>query len=124
MGAKYGYRPIVMDVQGQKQYVPFDFSGFSRLGLNVSIDVGSGSYWSEIASQTTLDNLLTAERIDFMQFLERTPEGYIPNKEGLIQELKDKQEEQEQMAMMQQQMMPGELPPEMPMEQPMPEMML
>lgn len=114
MGAKYGYRPIVMEVEGQKQYVPFDFSTFGKLNLNVNVEVGSGSYWSEIASQTTLDNLLTAERIDFMQFLERVPEGYIPDKDGLIQELKAKQEAEQQMMAMQSQI----VQPGMPIDQP------
>ena len=119
MGAKYGMRPIVVEVEGRKQYVMFDFSGFSKLNLNVSVDVGSGSYWSEIASQTTLDNLLTAERISFLQFLERTPEGYIPDKAGLIAEVKEQQEIQEQMQAMQAPMMPEGMPQEMPQEIPM-----
>lgn len=110
MGAKYGIRPIVMEIEGQKQYVPFDFTGFGKLGLQVNVDIGSGSYWSEIASQSTLDNLLTAERITFLQFLERTPEGYIPDKAGLIAEIKEQQEMQEQMEAMQTQMMPQEMP--------------
>lgn len=118
MGAKYGIRPIVMEIEGQKQYVPFDFTGFGKLGLQVNVDIGSGSYWSEIASQSTLDNLLTAERITFLQFLERTPEGYIPDKAGLIAEIKEQQEMQEQMEAMQTQMMPQEMPHEMP-QQPM-----
>lgn len=121
MGAKYGLRPIVKEIEGRKQFVTFDFNQVPALAFNVKTEVGSGSYWSEIASQTTLDNLLTAERIDFMQFLERVPEGYIPDKAGLITELKEKQEMQEimqqQMAMMQ------PMGAEMPMEAPMPEQM-
>lgn len=115
MGAKYGLRPIVMEIEGQKQYVPFDFTDFGKLNLNVSVDVGSGSYWSEMASQATLDNHLAAERISFLQYLERTPDVLIPDKAGLIAELKEKEE----MMQAQTQIIPGAMPTEMQMEQPM-----
>ena len=36
----------------------------------------------------TLDNLLNAERIDFVQYLERLPEYMIPDKEKLISDVK------------------------------------
>lgn len=98
MGAKYGVRPIVMEVEGQKQYVPFDFTGFSKLNLNVSVDIGSGSYWSEIANLQTLDNLLSQEKITFIQYLERIPENYIPKRDELINEIKEQEEQAQMMA--------------------------
>ena len=35
-----------------------------------------------------LDNLLQWERIDFIQYLERIPEGMVPQKKELIEDLK------------------------------------
>jgi hypothetical protein len=84
MGTYYGTRPLVMDVQGQKQLVEFDFSQFKNMWLNVRADVGESSYWSEIASLQTLDSLLDREKIEFIDYLERVPDEYIPQKQELI----------------------------------------
>ena len=46
------------------------------------------SYWSEITAAQTLDALLEREKIDFIQYLERMPDGYIPKKQELLDELK------------------------------------
>lgn len=114
MGTYYGTRPLPMDVkmsaidpmtgqpkinpmtgqveeQVQKQVISFDFSVLKELWLNVRADVGESSYWSEIASNQTLTNLLTQGLLDVIQFLERTPDELIPDKEKLIEELKIKQ---------------------------------
>jgi hypothetical protein len=44
MGTYYGVRPIVVDVQGQKQLIQYDFSQFKDMWLNVRADVGESSY--------------------------------------------------------------------------------
>ena len=90
IGTYYGIRPIVIDVQGQKQLVEYDFSTFKNMFFNVKADVGESSYWSEIAAIQTLDNLLAQGHIDLIQYLERVPDEYIPAKEDLISELKQK----------------------------------
>ena len=51
------------------------------------MDVGAGSYWSEISALNTLDNLLSMGRISTVQYLERIPDGLIPDKDRLIKEL-------------------------------------
>jgi hypothetical protein len=63
--------------------------------LKTNIDVGETSYWSEISTLQTLDNLLANERIDFLQYLERVPNEIIPQKAELIADLKEKMELQE-----------------------------
>jgi hypothetical protein len=95
----------------QKQIVMFDFSQLKDLWLNVRADVGESSYWSEIAAQQTLTNMLSNGYIDVIQFLERTPDEQIPEKEKLIQELRLKQQQaevqqqQQAQALQEQQMM-------------------
>jgi hypothetical protein len=123
MGTYYGQRPLPMNVkvpkvdpmtgqpqmnvdgspveEEQKQIVMFDFSQLKDLWLNVRADVGESSYWSEIAAQQTLTNMLSNGLIDVIQFLERVPDEQIPEKEKLIQELTRKQQQAE--AMQQQQ---------------------
>jgi len=94
----YGERPVVMQNDDTSQIEMFDFSQLKGMYKSVHIDVGTSSYWSEIASMQTLDNLLDRGLIEFMDYLERVPEGYIKDKQELINNLKEKME--------------GEIPPE------------
>ena len=97
MAHKYGMRPVVMDNgEGQRQLINFDFSALQSMDLKTSIDVGETSYWSEISTLQTLDSLLQAERINFLQYLERVPNEFIPKKAELISDLKQQMQIQEQ----------------------------
>ena len=96
MANKYGLRPVVMDDgEGNRQLVNFDFSALKNMDLKTSIDVGETSYWSEISTLQTLDSLLQAERIDFLQYLERVPNEFIPKKAELISDLKEQMQLQQ-----------------------------
>lgn len=96
MAAKYGNRPVVMsNDKGERFLVNFDFKALQNMDLKTSIDVGETSYWSEISTLQTLDNLLGAERITFLQYLERIPSEIIPKKAELISELKEQMQMQE-----------------------------
>lgn len=83
-----GQQPLGMDIPPQKGTVPFDFSVLRSVRLAVKIDVGTSSYWSEIATMQTLDNLLMNRFINLIQYLERMPAGYMPKQQELIDELK------------------------------------
>jgi hypothetical protein len=98
MGTYYGVRPLVIERGGVKELAQFDFSLFKNTWLNVRADVGEASYWSEIASLQTLDMLLDREKIDFIDYLERVPDEYIPQKQELIGKIKQQMEMQQQMA--------------------------
>lgn len=114
MGTYYGTRPVVVDQEfkefitgpdGSPQIDPqtgqmmtqnivrkvlkeFDFSQFKHLWLNLRVDVGATTYFSEIAMTQTLDNLRADGTLDVIQYLERIPEKLIPKKQELIDELK------------------------------------
>ena len=113
MGTYYGKRPVVMDMEfeepvmtggipaidpmtGQmmtqkfvrKVVKEFDFNQFKHLWLNLRVDVGATTYFSEIAMTQTLDNLRHDGTLDVIQYLERIPEKLIPKKQELIDELK------------------------------------
>ena len=97
MATKYGQRKIVVDVDGQKQVVDFDFTQLKGLYLNTNIQIGDGSYYSEVGKIQTLDNLLAADRINMMQYFERVNKvnpDYIPDIDGLIADLKAIEEQQ------------------------------
>jgi len=85
--------------------VDFDFIYLKNHPLQLKLDVGASSYFSEIAAQQTLDNLLMGGFIDMAQYLERIPESNLPDKGKLLAEkLKEKQMQQgmqmQQMAQM------------------------
>lgn len=93
MSAKYGLRPVVVsDPDGTRQVVEFDFSQLKDMDLKTSIDIGESSYYSAIAVEQTLDNLLTNGFIEFIDYLERMPEERIPKKAELITKLKEAQQ--------------------------------
>lgn len=105
MGEYYGKRYVdmttpeevrqVYDFIGQETpaEIPmqFDFSQLKDMPMHIKLDIGASSYYSEIASIQTLDNLLKMGRIDTIQYLERIPDGYIPGRRELINELKEQQ---------------------------------
>ena len=80
----------------------FDFSVIKQHPVTVKVDVGASTYYSEIASIQTLENLLQQQKINVVQFLERLPDDYVPNKLGLISELKNEMFQQQQAAMAEQ----------------------
>jgi len=65
--------------------IEFDFSTLKEYPMSLKLDVGASSYWSEIASMQSLDNLLINGQISLEDYLERVPSGYIPKKQELIE---------------------------------------
>lgn len=98
IGTYYGVRPVVIGDDEFKTVYDFDYSMLKDLGLNVKIQSGESSYWSEIAQTQTLDNLLNGGVLDVIDYLERVPSELIPEKDALIEKLKAKQQQQVQMA--------------------------
>lgn len=115
MGTYYGERPIVMSksmetaVQDQSSGMPvmnqytgtmktvtenrrvmqsYDFSRLKKIWLNIRVDVGAATAYSEIAMMQTLDNMREAGIIDAIDWLERTPDKMIPKKQDLLQKLR------------------------------------
>ena len=114
MGTYYGERPVVVDKQFEEPMTGpdgaplidpmtgtmqtqsvvrkvvdrFDFSQLKKIYLNMSIDVGAATYFSEIAMTQTLDNLRQDGTLDVLQYLERLPDKLIPKKQELIDELR------------------------------------
>lgn len=66
----------------------FDFGMLKSHPMTLKLDVGASSYYSEIASIQTLDNLLQNGHITALQYLERIPDGYIPARRALVVEMK------------------------------------
>lgn len=83
-----GQQPLGMNLAPQEFEQFFDFAKLREFNISVKQDAGASSYWSEIASMQTLDNLLMNKQITLLQYLERVPAGYISKKQELIDQLK------------------------------------
>lgn len=70
---------------------------FQDILMRVRIDVGPSNYYSEISSMQTLDALLSSGHIDILQYLKRLPDGILPKKQELIDELEQRIEQQKGM---------------------------
>ena len=85
MATYYGIRPVVIQGKNNDRTVEdFNFDKLKGMWLHIKTDVGNASYFSEVASLQTLDNLLNNGMIDFVEYLRRIPDEIIPQKQELI----------------------------------------
>lgn len=103
MGAYYGTRFVEVPVPQQdtlampgqetqdRVVIPFEFNALLTIPCSVELDVGASSYWSEIASMQTLDNLLMNNHISVVDYLKRLPAGQITDRDGLIAALQQRE---------------------------------
>lgn len=69
----------------------FDFAQLEDCPMTIGLDVGASSYWSEVASMQTLENLLQLGLITVADFLERIPDGYVAKRQELLDKYKQKE---------------------------------
>jgi hypothetical protein len=60
---------------------------YKDISLKLKVEVGASTIWSEITEINTILTLLAGQHITFLQALERMPDGYVMNKQGLIDEI-------------------------------------
>lgn len=77
--------PLGMTIPNRPMNIEWDFALLENLPVSLKLDVGASSYWSEIASMQTLDNLLINNKISTLDYLERVPSGYISKKQELVE---------------------------------------
>ena len=92
-------RLVAIMSDGKERYEAFSLSEFKDQIIACRVDVGASSYWSEISSLNTLDNLLKLGRISTVQYLERLPEGLIADKNRLIEEIRSAEAEMKETEM-------------------------
>lgn len=88
----YGDRKLKITDKNGVRYFAFSAERYKNLIINAKIDVGASTMRSEAVSIATLDNLLNAQRINFLQYLERVPAGIIPNKTDLLADVRAEME--------------------------------
>ena len=91
IGAHYGLRVVrYEDNNGTNTPVSIDFSAINVDEMDLEINVGAASYWSELTAIQTLDNLASQGIIPMddpeavLIYLQSMPDGYIPNRQKLI----------------------------------------
>ena len=84
----YGKRPLKVRDDSGEWYMPFDADICRQHLIRVRVDVGPANLWSEIQSRQTLDNLFAAQLLTPLQYLERLPQGSVPNQTGLLREMR------------------------------------
>lgn len=123
MAAYYGTRYTELeDEAGNVATVPFDFTALSSMNLNLSVEIGQATYWSELMQVQTLDNMLAQQLIAPDQYLELLPDGYIPGRDKIIQKMNEQKQMQEMQQMQAETQqapagMPAEAPQQVPIEQ-------
>jgi hypothetical protein len=86
MGEYYGERHVEIrnPMDEEKVSIAFNFDQLKEIPCSIDLDAGASSYWSEIASMQTLDNLLMQGKISTVDYLKRLPAGQITDRETLI----------------------------------------
>lgn len=77
--------------------IDFDFAELKGTPMQLKLDVGASSMWSEISSTQTLENLAQWQMISPADMLERLPKGTIPMLQELIEKYKAKERAEQQM---------------------------
>ena len=96
MRVDYGAREIyTAGDDGIKQRGLFDFSEIGRYAINLDIEIGQASYWSELMQVQTLDNLMAQKIIPTAElYLKALPNGYVRNKDELLRGIREFEEMQ------------------------------
>ncbi|MBO5211252.1 MAG: hypothetical protein J6B80_04920 [Clostridia bacterium] len=84
----YGNRRIRIEDKDGVYYVPFNAKRYENLLISVRVDVGSSPLWNVPTTIATLDALYANDMLDKIQYLERLPDGIIPDKTGLLNDIK------------------------------------
>ena len=113
----YGDRRLRIEDKDGVFYVPFHPDRYENLSLTARIDVGSSPIWSIPTTVSMLDALYGNQIINKVQYLERMPDGIIPDKTGLLREVREEIIAAQQQALLQQQMQMAGNAPEVPQEE-------
>lgn len=125
-------RMIQVELDGIPADIPFEVEKYKNLVYDTVVEVGESQMWSELNVVQTMDNLLAQGQIRKSQYYKRMPQGYIPDKQELIDAALKEEAMQDQAQMMQLGLPPegapedmtGEMPEETPEEMMMPDEMM
>lgn len=107
MRVDYGPRMVVKTLDdGTQAVMPVDFSRLSDVSYKLNVEIGTAAYWSELTQIQTMDNLYQNGVIpDPVTYLEALPDGYIKDRQKIIDRINQYQAMQMQSQTPEQQMM-------------------
>lgn len=85
------HRMLIWRDKGELRGDMLDVEKYKDVIFSCNILAGTSSYYSEVASLNTLENLLSKGLITLSEYLERLPEGYISAKDSLIDAVKKRE---------------------------------
>lgn len=86
----------VKDDDGEEYSDMFNGSQHADIEMNLKIDIGPSSSYSETLMMTSLDKLYDKGDIDLTQYLQYVPKNVIPFKDRLLKSIEDQQEQEEE----------------------------
>ena len=104
--ANYGLRRVQLEVTQPdpmtgaevtvEQEVEINFSVLPYKSLKLRVDIGEAAYWSELMQVQTMDNLYSKGLIpDAVAYVESIPDKYLPNKDKLLETMRQAQQTQQ-----------------------------
>ncbi|MDQ6418681.1 hypothetical protein RB620_04440 [Paenibacillus sp. LHD-117] len=84
----------VKDDDGDDDFVQFDGSKYADTDLDLKIDIGPSSMFSEALMMSSLDRFLDQKFITFDQYLKYAPNNVVPFKARLTREIESLREQQ------------------------------
>ncbi len=82
-----------MLISGKDEILPLDCRVLREELISARVDVGASTRFSKISALSELSKLLEGGHITLKQYLERVPDGVIPQREQLIAEIKSEVKE-------------------------------
>lgn len=121
MCAFYGFRYVVTEreqidpmtgvANKEKVLSQMDFGQMQIGQLDINVDIGAASYWSELMQTTTLDNLFAKQIVtDPELFIESIPAVQMPNKSEILRAVAEQKKQAMQQAAQQMQMQAANMP--------------
>ncbi|MCT4545095.1 MAG: hypothetical protein N4A63_16315 [Vallitalea sp.] len=78
----------VLDADGNQETLWFLGTEYQDVNLNLKLDIGPSTHWSEAVTVNMIGNWLQTGMIDLTEALEMLPNNVIPNKQRLIEKRK------------------------------------
>ena len=91
MSAYFGVRELPIRTEEGMGMIKFNFADLDFDEVNMNVEVGQASYWSEITQIQTLDNMYAQQIIpDPITYLKQLPNGLLKNKQDIIDAIQQK----------------------------------
>lgn len=79
----------IKNAKGVAEIQNFNGGDYKDINMNLKIDIGASSQFSEITNLNMLNSWLDKQLITFIEYLERLPQGSVSKKQQLIDEKKE-----------------------------------